>query len=529
MVYKKILFGDILFIMNILEQISSYNNITIQCHDNPDADAIASGLALFDYLVSLHDAGDQAALGGRKIRLIYSGLNRISKSNIKLMLEKLDIPLEFENPGQKTAGLLVTVDCQYGAGNVTKLEADNIAIIDHHQPISDDCPYPNDIRSDYGSCSTVLWKLLSDTGYDVNSDIRLSTALYYGLFTDTSSLTEMYSPVDRDMYDYLEFDAAIIRTMCNSNISLKELEIAGMSLIRTIYNESRRFAIVRADNCDPNILGLINDICLQVDTIDTSLVFSEITDGIKFSIRSCIREVQASELAGFIADDIGNGGGHYDKAGGMINPDKLSVKYPDENLESYFSNRFQLYFNSYDLIYADNFRFSEDNFKRYARKKIPKAVVILSDIYTPGSTVTIRTAKGDMNINVSRDVYILLNITGSVELISKKDFEENYIEAPYSFHMTASYAPTIRIQDHIRHLEHNKPLEFYGHPCIPKFETMIYARKLRKNVKLFPHDQNSAYMTGHVDDYLAVKPEDPSEPYIIEKDLFDDLYHRILI
>ena len=35
----------------------------------------------------------------------------------------------------------------------------------------------------------------------------------------------------------------------------------------------------------------------------------EINDGIKFSVRSCIREVQASELASFLANDIGNGGG----------------------------------------------------------------------------------------------------------------------------------------------------------------------------------------------------------------------------
>ena len=36
--------------MNILKTILSYENIVIQCHDNPDADALASGFALKWYL-----------------------------------------------------------------------------------------------------------------------------------------------------------------------------------------------------------------------------------------------------------------------------------------------------------------------------------------------------------------------------------------------------------------------------------------------------------------------------------------------
>lgn len=503
--------------MSILDKISSYNKITIQCHDNPDPDAIASGFALYRYLISRTHA---------EVSLVYSGVNRLSKSNLRIMVKELAIPLVYAEKGSRIEGLLVTVDCQYGAGNVSLLMSDDVAIIDHHQPVSETCPYPHDIRSDYGSCATVVWHLLTDAGFETNSDMQLSTALYYGLYTDTSSLTEMYNPVDRDMYDYLNFDSALIRTMTNSNISLKELEIAGMSLIRTIYNDSSHYAIMRADNCDPNILGLINDICLQVDTIDTSLVFSEIADGIKFSVRSCVKEVQASELASFLADDIGNGGGHYDKAGGMINSEKFKQKYPDLNLESYFSDRFNCYYHSYDIIYSNKFRFNEDNFKKYARKRVPRAVVILSDIYTPGSNVTIRTARGDMNINVTEDNYILLNIMGGVEMISKKDFDENYVEAPSPFKINATYTPTIRIQDHIRKLEHNKPLEFYARPCIPIHEHMIYARRLKKNVKLFPRDANATYMTGHIDDFLAVRAEDLSDPYIIEKDLFDDMFHK---
>ena len=51
--------------------MAAYNPITIQCHDNPDADAIASGYGLYMYYQSL----------GKDVRLIYSGKNTIKKSS----------------------------------------------------------------------------------------------------------------------------------------------------------------------------------------------------------------------------------------------------------------------------------------------------------------------------------------------------------------------------------------------------------------------------------------------------------------
>lgn len=53
-----------------LSDLTAYNPITIQCHDNPDADAIASGYALYVYFQSI----------GKEVRFIYCGRNRIQKS-----------------------------------------------------------------------------------------------------------------------------------------------------------------------------------------------------------------------------------------------------------------------------------------------------------------------------------------------------------------------------------------------------------------------------------------------------------------
>lgn len=94
-----------------LKELLAYQDIVIQCHDNPDADAIGCGFALYTYFKNRD----------KNVRLVYSGKNEIQKSNLVLMVEKLHIPIahvtEIDRPQ-----LLVTVDCQYGQSNVTKLE-----------------------------------------------------------------------------------------------------------------------------------------------------------------------------------------------------------------------------------------------------------------------------------------------------------------------------------------------------------------------------------------------------------------------
>ena len=69
----------------ILESILAYDNIVIQCHDDPDADAVASGYALLKYLDSK----------GKTSRLVYGGKRQIGKRSLLLMIEKLGIPLKY--------------------------------------------------------------------------------------------------------------------------------------------------------------------------------------------------------------------------------------------------------------------------------------------------------------------------------------------------------------------------------------------------------------------------------------------------
>lgn len=501
-----------------LQDLETYNPITIQCHDNPDADALASGFGLYCYFAS----------AGKEVSLIYSGRNEIQKSNLRIMVEQLRIPVQYirKEEAVRRKGLLITVDCQYGAGNVSRIEADEVAIIDHHQVEIDDVPLSL-IVPGLGSCSTLVWKLLKEAGYQADDENGLGTALYYGLFTDTNQFMEIHNPLDKDMQEEIEYDKSLINQLRNSNLSLRELEIAGIAMIRYSFNEEYGFAVIRSQPCDPNILGLISDLLLQVDTVKTCVVYNETGDGYKYSVRSCIREVNASELAAFLAEDMGSGGGHYEKAGGFISKKLYNQKCNSLHAEAYFNSRMAEYFDSFDLIYARDYAADITAMKKYEKNKLPVGYVKLWEIIPVGTPITIRTLEGDIDTVVEEDLIAIIGIKGEVYPNRADKFkrsyqatEEKYI---YESHSSAEYLPTVKL----RSTGADLVLTDYARVCIPTGSVSIYAKRLDKGVKVFTAWDKEKYMLGRIGDYLAVRSDDLHDVYVVENAIFGKSYREI--
>lgn len=500
-----------------LHDLEKFQRITIQCHDNPDADALASGYGLYCYFQSK----------GIETKLIYSGANRIQKANLKLMIEHLQIPVEYqrtaeENPA-KEKGLLITVDCQYGAGNVSTILADEVAIIDHHQTEIADVPLSR-IHSGLGSCSTLVWMMLEEEGYEI-TNIKLGTALYYGLYTDTNQFSEIYNPLDMDMRDSVIYNKALITRFRNSNLSLKELEIAGIALIRYSYNDDYRFGVIHAQPCDPNILGLISDFLLQVDEIDTCLVYNETPDGYKFSVRSCIKEVNANELADYLAEEIGSGGGHNDKAGGFISMKRYENNYPTMHSEGYFNNRMTNYFDSHRIIYAEKQELDISDMRRYSKVQRAEGFVKLNDLYQTGTPVTVRSIKGDIELDVEEDMYVLLGYKGEISVLPGEQFFRFYTETDTVYcredcSSKIEYVPTLRNRTDGKTVI----IADKAKVCLPAGATVVYAKPLEEEVKLFTKWDEDHYILGKEGDYLIAREDDLHDISIVKQEFFMDGY-----
>lgn len=504
---------------NILDDLANYNPITIQCHDNPDADAIASGYGLYLYFSSLK----------KDVKLIYSGRNKITKSNLVAMVNKYDIPINYldANEVPKVDGLLVTVDCQYGAGNVTRIEADEVAIIDHHR-IEIEGVEKNVILSHIGSCSTIVWKLLTEVDFEITDELGLGTCLYYGLYTDTNQLSEISSPVDKDAAEELPCSKKVIMYFKNCNISVEELDIASVAMLSYNFNNEYGFAIVKSQPCDPNILGLIADFMLQVDKFDVCIVFNETQDGYKLSVRSCIKEVNASELAQYITEDIGSGGGHYEKAGGFISQKLFAEKYAQFKMDAYLSNRMVEYYESYEIIDAAEYEADYSIMKKYQKMKLPVGYVKMTDVLPIGTPIMIRTLECDMDLVVEDDLYVLIGIRGEVYPNKAEKFNRAYekLEGEYIFEECAPYNKYVpRVKNRLNGDTLN--LAQYAKKCIPSGDVQIYGKKLEKGMKVFVAWDKERYMLGKPGDVLAVRSDDAHDVYIIEEKIFGLTYSEV--
>ena len=501
-----------------LSELLEYNDIVIQCHDNPDADALSSGYALLWYLEKM----------GKSPRFIYRGRNKITKSNLLIMKEQLKIPVSYEPDFDEVPELLVTVDCQYGQKNVTFTNAKTVAVIDHHQ-VTEELPALSEVRSNLGCCATILWDMLREEGMSVDNDVLLSTALYYGLYTDTNKLSEVSHPLDRDMRDMLVVNKSIITLMCNSSISLDELKITGKAIFDYEYHIENKYLLIRADWCDPNILGVISDFSLETVDVDICLAYYVSPDEVKFSVRSCSKEIHANELAAFLADGIGGGGGHILKAGGTIRPEKLLTlrggeETDLESIVSYeFKSRLKEYFTTYKVIYAKDTILDTSDMKMYEKKPQKLGCVELTKVFPEDTLVEIRTLEGDINTRIDKDTYLMIGLEGEVYPITKKKLESSYkfIDDPYDKEF--EYAPSITNAM----TGEKKTVTQYAQSILSMGTVRIYARPLTGHVKLFTSWDEEKYYSGSPGDYIAVREDDPHDIYVINGRLFDQLYREV--
>lgn len=488
-----------------LSELSQYKKITIQCHDNPDPDALASGWGLMKYFNSV----------GCETRFLYSGRFQITKSNLILMESELGINVTYAPEYTCDEDeLLITVDCQYGQGNVSTAKADNVAVIDHHHG-NPNVKYA-EVRPSLGSCSTLVWKMMKDEGYDLSADKELTTAFYYGLMTDTGNFSEVHHPLDRDMQDSVYFSKDNITRFCNSNISLEEMVIAGKALIHYIYMGKCACGIIEVEPCDPNILGFISDLALQVDKFNYCIAYNEVSGGYKLSVRSCSKDVRANEFAAFITEGIGSGGGHSGKAGGFIGRNQFEKKYPGVDFPDFIKKRVDEYFTLSMIIDAAEYELDTTEMKHYVKTEMKLGYIDPLEFLDIGDQISVRTLEGDVELTVSDDFYIMVGLKGEVYPIKKTKFNASYRVSPEPYDLKTEYYPTLHISgtgDIIELYEHTKT-------CYSTGGSEVLARPIDRIMKIYTAWDKESYMLGNPGDYLVCRTDDVHDMYIVAHDIF---------
>src|SRR3954471_23982102 len=191
--------------------LSDADRILILLHNEPDPDAMASGLAL---RTLLHRTKTTAVIGA------LEGVTR--PENIR-MANLLDISVETISPDAiESFDRIAMVDVQphYFEGVLDRVDL----VIDHHPEQHGYNAVFKDIREDYGSTSTILTEHLRAVDADISE--RTATAMLYAIKSDTLFFNRQANRVDIEAFSYLYplADAALIRKMEGAEITLDRLD-----------------------------------------------------------------------------------------------------------------------------------------------------------------------------------------------------------------------------------------------------------------------------------------------------------------
>lgn len=310
------------------------HKVFLQTHNYPDPDAIASAFGLQAFL-SYH---------GIPSTLCYDG--RIDKLSALKMLETFQLQISQSDAlsSMTEEDYIVTIDGQKFNSNFTDLIGDEVACIDHHPTVVPVEYKYKDVQI-VGACSSIIISYFKMTNTPLSENV--ASALCYGIKMDTMDFTRGTTPFDADMFAYaFQFaNTNSINSMYQNVMELTDLKAYAAAIDNIRIKNGIGFAMIPF-SCPDALIGIISDFVIALNIVHISVIYSVRNDGIKFSIRSEIPEINAGSLINNALNPQGNGGGHKSMAGGYIPLNDVFRNMDNDDLqaeiEQYFLEEFQM-------------------------------------------------------------------------------------------------------------------------------------------------------------------------------------------
>ncbi len=291
---------------------SNGKEVAIFLQDNPDPDAIASGLTL-KYICKYCDV---------KSKLYYGGT--ISHQNNKALINLLSLDLislkteESVMEVVRSAGKIALIEASIPSrNNILPEDVTPNFIFDHH-PVDVNLVKGDfiDIQTDIGATATIMTKYIRQL--NLEPDVSLATALLYGIRTDTKEFTRNTSPEDMKAATYLSplVDRNIMSQLEHPPMGLETLDIIG----RAIRNKEIRGPYLTSFVeyiSDRDALPQAAEMMLHLEGVYTVLVFGINEDKVQLSARSRDARVNLGRILQNAFGEL-NSGGHATMAAGAI-------------------------------------------------------------------------------------------------------------------------------------------------------------------------------------------------------------------
>ncbi len=289
------------------------DRILILLHNEPDPDAIASGLAV------------RTILRRNRQTAIIGCLQGVTRPENLRMLKLLDLQIEVLQPDEirefdKVA--LVDVQPHYFPGLLPQADL----VIDHHPEQHGYNAVFKDIRSDYGSTSTILTEHLRSVDIEISE--RVATAMLYAIKSDTLFFNRQANRADLDAFSYLYplSDATMIRKMEGSEITAERLDF-----VIKAWQQGRMlehvFCAFLGEPPREDFITYIADFYLQLEDVQWTVISGVVNDRFVVSVRNLGYSRNAGDFVRRWFSDIGSAGGHRAMAKAVVPLEAFQRKF----------------------------------------------------------------------------------------------------------------------------------------------------------------------------------------------------------
>ena len=283
---------------------SDADRVLILLHNDPDPDAMASGLAL------------RNVLRRTKQTAVIGALQGATRPENLRMQNLLDIHVEIITPAQLSGFdriAMVDVQPHYFGEEFHRVDL----VIDHHPEQSGYSAVFKDIRANYGSTSTILTEHLR--AVDANISERTATAMLYAIKSDTLFFNRQANRVDLEAFSYLYplADATMIRKMEGAEITMERLEYVLKAKMNGQMVEQVFCSFIGASPRE-DFIPYVADFYLQLEDVKWTIVAGIVNDSLVMSVRNLGYSRNAGEFVRKYFADIGSAGGHRSMAKAVV-------------------------------------------------------------------------------------------------------------------------------------------------------------------------------------------------------------------
>jgi nanoRNase/pAp phosphatase (c-di-AMP/oligoRNAs hydrolase) len=291
------------------------DRVLILLHNDPDPDALASGLAL------------RNILRRTKTTAIIGAMQGVTRPENLRMANMLDIQVERVTPEALTGfERIATVDVQphYFGGLIERVDL----VIDHHPEQPGYAAVFKDIRPDYGSTSTILTEHLR--AVDVNISERTATAMLYAIKSDTLFFSRHTNRSDLEAFTFLYplADAALIRKMEGAEITMDRLQYVLRAMqVGTLREQV--FSAFLGDAPREDFITYTADFFLQLENVKWTIISGVVNGTLIVSVRNLGYSRNAGEFVKKWFSEIGSAGGHRAMAKAVVPMTKFRERFGD--------------------------------------------------------------------------------------------------------------------------------------------------------------------------------------------------------